>query len=69
MEPHYEIYKDGSDEWRWRIKAGNSEIVASGEGYKNKGDMLKAIELVMNATDVVERVDFRMALLEAEQES
>ena len=36
-----EFYQDKSDkqEWRWRITAGNGQIVhASSEGYANKGD-------------------------------
>jgi uncharacterized protein YegP (UPF0339 family) len=34
-----EFYRDGADEWRWRARAFNNEIVAtSGEGYKNRGD-------------------------------
>lgn len=32
----YEIYHDASGEWRWRLKASNGKIVASGEGYKRK---------------------------------
>ena len=26
------------DEWRWRLKAANGEIVASGEGYGSRSD-------------------------------
>jgi uncharacterized protein YegP (UPF0339 family) len=39
-----EIYQSDNDmgapseEWRWRVKAGNNEIVASGEGYGSKRD-------------------------------
>jgi uncharacterized protein YegP (UPF0339 family) len=39
-----EIYQSDNDmgapseEWRWRVKAGNNEIVASGEGYSSKRD-------------------------------
>jgi uncharacterized protein YegP (UPF0339 family) len=30
-----EVYKDEAGEWRWRVIAGNGEIVASsGEGFK-----------------------------------
>ena len=33
----WEIYKDNADEWRWRRKARNGEIVgASSEGYASK---------------------------------
>jgi uncharacterized protein YegP (UPF0339 family) len=43
----FEIYKDASGEWRWRLKALNGQIIAtSGEGYRNSADAKKAIELV-----------------------
>lgn len=44
----FETYLQGS-EWRWRLKGGNNEIVASGEGYHNKADCLHAIALVKNS--------------------
>lgn len=28
-----EFYKDKAGEYRWRLKAPNGEIIASGEGY------------------------------------
>ncbi len=41
------IYKDRSNEYRWRLKAANGRIVAdSGEGYVNKSDCRAAIELI-----------------------
>lgn len=33
-------------QWRWRLRAGNNEIIASGEAYKNKVDCLHAISLI-----------------------
>lgn len=44
----YEMYKDNRGEWRWRLKAGNGEIIASGEGYHNKQDCQYAVTLVMD---------------------
>lgn len=39
-----EMYQDKAGEWRWRFRAKNGNVLAdSGEGYKNKGDMLSAI--------------------------
>jgi len=47
----FEIYKDASDEFRWRLRAKNGRIIAnSGDGYKNKADAEHAIGLVRNAT-------------------
>ncbi len=38
----FEYYKDASDEWRWRLRHINGEIVAdSSEGYKNEKEMLE----------------------------
>jgi len=35
-KPVYELFKDKSGEWRWRLIAPNGEIVAVSEGYRNK---------------------------------
>jgi hypothetical protein len=32
-----------STDWRWRVKAGNGEIVASGEGYTTRTDAKRGI--------------------------
>jgi uncharacterized protein YegP (UPF0339 family) len=43
----FEVYQDESDEWRWRLKAGNSEIIAtSSEGYVSKNDCDAGVALV-----------------------
>ena len=43
----FELYKDKSGEWRWRLQAANNKIVAdSGEGYHNKDDCIHGINLV-----------------------
>lgn len=47
---YYEMYKDVSGYWRWRLIAANSRIIAnSGEGYYNKADCTHAIGLVKSA--------------------
>lgn len=50
---YFEIYQQTqglisstSGQWRWRLRAGNNEIIASGESYRNKQDCLAAIALV-----------------------
>ncbi len=35
LAPKYEIYKDKKGEFRFRLKAGNQQIIAVGEGYKS----------------------------------
>jgi hypothetical protein len=43
----YEVYKDGSGGFRWRLKSANGKVVAtSGEGYKAKADCLNGIDLI-----------------------
>lgn len=42
---YYEVYKSGVY-WRWRFKAWNHEIIASGEDYYNKSDCLAAVNLM-----------------------
>ncbi len=32
--PKFEIYKDNAGEYRFRLKATNGQIIATGEGYK-----------------------------------
>ncbi len=43
--PKLQPYQDQAGEWRWRRIADNGNIIAtSGEGYKNKRDMLEMAE-------------------------
>lgn len=44
--PKYEIYKDATQKFRWRLKAPNGEIIASGEAYESKDGCKKGIESV-----------------------
>ena len=37
------IYKDKNKEWRWRIKSKGRITADSGEGYKNKRSMIRAL--------------------------
>lgn len=42
----YEVYKDKRGEYRFRLKAGNGEIIAVGESYKSKQGVMEAIESI-----------------------
>ena len=43
----FHVYKDNAGEWRWSLKAANGRVIAdSGEGYRDRGDCIHAIELV-----------------------
>ena len=36
-DPVFEVYKDNRGEFRWRLKAANAQVIATGEeGYKEK---------------------------------
>jgi uncharacterized protein YegP (UPF0339 family) len=54
MAARFEIYQDARGEWRFRLKAGNGEIVAVGEGYATKAGVLKGIEAVKRAAAAAE---------------
>ena len=49
----YEYFQSKrNNEWYWRLRASNGQIVAvGGEGYKNKADCLRGIELVKGSGD------------------
>ncbi|WP_437770435.1 YegP family protein [Arthrobacter sp. KNU40] len=46
MAGKFEVYMDKSDQYRFRLKAGNGEIIATGQGYTSKDGVLKGIESV-----------------------
>jgi uncharacterized protein YegP (UPF0339 family) len=49
----FHVYKDHKGEWRWRLKAANSKIVAdSSEGYSSKQACLSGINLVKGSTNI-----------------
>lgn len=50
---YYWIYRDRLSQWRWRLVAANSRVIAdSGEGYYNKSDCLAGIALVKGSAAV-----------------
>jgi uncharacterized protein YegP (UPF0339 family) len=49
-EPKFEIWKsDKNNEWYWRFKAANGETIASGQGYSDRRNALKAISLLQGS--------------------
>jgi uncharacterized protein YegP (UPF0339 family) len=46
MAGKFELYKSSSGEYRFRLKATNGQIIATGEGYKTKASALNGIESV-----------------------
>ena len=50
--PKFEVYADKKGEFRFRLKATNGQIIATGEGYKAKASCLNGIASVKkNAPD------------------
>ena len=48
MAAKFEIYKSG-DQYRFRLKAANGEIVATGESYSTKQGAERGVVAVKNA--------------------
>jgi uncharacterized protein YegP (UPF0339 family) len=47
VKARFEVYEDAAGEFRWRLVAGNGEIVAdSAEGYTRWEDAERAVETV-----------------------
>ncbi|MFY9712064.1 MAG: DUF1508 domain-containing protein [Microbacterium sp.] len=47
MAGKFELYTDKSGEYRFRLKAGNGEVIAlSSEGYASKASALNGIESI-----------------------
>lgn len=42
----FEIYKDMKGEFRWRLRADNNQVIATGEGYTSKAGCKNGIESV-----------------------
>ncbi len=52
----FELYQDASKDYRWRLKAGNGEELATpGQGYKAKADAQNSIDRIKKdaATDKI----------------
>lgn len=56
MAGKFEVYKDKSGGYRFRLKAGNGETIASSESYTTKAAALKGVESVKTnaGSDVVD---------------
>lgn len=52
MVGKFELYKDTAGKFRFRLKASNGQVIASGEAYESRASALKGIESVRkNAPD------------------
>ena len=52
MAGKFELFKDAQGKYRFRLKAGNGEIIAVGEAYESKAGAMNGIDSVRrNAAD------------------
>ena len=49
MAGKFEVYQDKAGKHRFRLKAGNGEVVATGEAYETKAAAIKGCESVQSA--------------------
>ena len=49
MAAKFEIYTDKAGKFRFRLKAGNGEVVAVGEAYETKPGVIKGVDAVKRA--------------------
>lgn len=57
MSGKFEVYQDRAGKFRFRLKAGNSQVVAIGEDYETKAAAIKGCESVQRAADGATIVD------------
>lgn len=52
MAGKFELYKDAAGKFRFRLKASNGQVIATGEAYETKASAMNGIESVRkNAGD------------------
>ncbi|WP_461205248.1 YegP family protein [Clostridium sp. DL1XJH146] len=57
MSSKFEIYTDAKGSYRFRLKAGNGQIIATGQGYKTKEGCLNGIESIRKNSPLAEIVE------------
>ncbi len=57
MAGKFELYEDKAGEYRFRLKAGNGEIILASEGYKQKASALNGIESVRKNSAIDDRFE------------
>ena len=55
--PKFEVYTDKAGKTRFRLKASNGEIIATGEAYESKAGCLNGIESIRKNAPDAEIVD------------
>lgn len=57
MAGKFELYKDAGGKFRFRLKASNGQVVATGEAYESKSAAQDGIASVQRAADGASIVD------------
>ncbi|MFJ9692039.1 YegP family protein [Kitasatospora sp. NPDC101183] len=61
MAGKFEVYEDSAGKYRYRLKAGNGEIVATGQGYSSKDAAHKGVDAVKRAAADASVIDLPRA--------
>jgi uncharacterized protein YegP (UPF0339 family) len=65
MAAKFEIYTDRAKRYRFRLKATNGEIIASGEAYETRAACIKGIKSVQKNAPSAEIIDPEEAVKKA----
>jgi uncharacterized protein len=57
MAAKFEVYEDAGGKFRFRLKAGNGEVVAQSQAYATREGAVKGCEAVRRAAADAEVVD------------
>jgi uncharacterized protein YegP (UPF0339 family) len=57
MPAKFEIYKDKKGGFRFRLKAANNQVIATGEAYTRKASCMNGIESIKKNSPKAEIVD------------
>jgi uncharacterized protein YegP (UPF0339 family) len=58
MAGKFQVYKDGQGQYRWRLRARNGQVIATGgEGYTTKASALGGIKAVQRDAPTAEVVE------------
>jgi uncharacterized protein YegP (UPF0339 family) len=57
MAGKFELYKDKAGEFRFRLKAGNGQIILASEGYKQRASAENGVDSVRRNAPIDERYE------------
>lgn len=57
MSGKFELYEDRAGKFRFRLKAINGQVIATGDAHETKASAIKACERVQRAADGAEIVE------------